>query len=72
MTDGNRLAEHYGDPVRLSHQDVMVDGLKLPERHHGVALHACGDLHRRLMQSGAQGAFAPAQSLTLLLPPDRG
>ncbi|MBW3198193.1 methyltransferase [Marinobacter nauticus] len=63
VTDGNRLAEHYGDPVRLSHQDVMVDGLKLPERHHGVALHACGDLHRRLMQSGAQ-ARLPRLSLS--------
>ncbi|MGC8120359.1 methyltransferase [Marinobacter sp. VGCF2001] len=63
VADGNRLASHYGDPVHLMPQDVMVDGLELPPQHHGVALHACGDLHRRLMKAGAQSRL-PRLSLS--------
>jgi len=54
VRDGNRLADHFGDPVSLQCQDVMADDLALPENSHGVALHACGDLHRRLIQRGSE------------------
>ncbi|MFN2360473.1 MAG: methyltransferase [Marinobacter sp.] len=50
VDDGIRLAEKFGDGVTLRHQDVMDEALSLPEGCHGVALHACGDLHRRLMR----------------------
>ncbi|MFO7993934.1 MAG: methyltransferase [Marinobacter sp.] len=53
VDDGNRLAGKFGDPVSLLCQDVMDDRLVLPAASHGVALHACGDLHRRLMRRGA-------------------
>lgn len=53
VEDGNRLALHYGDPVTLVRQDVLAEDLVLPPGHHGVALHACGDLHRQLMRRGA-------------------
>lgn len=53
VEDGNRLAGKSGDHVSLRCQDVMDDGLMMPSDTHGVALHACGDLHRRLMQLGA-------------------
>ncbi|BES73608.1 methyltransferase [Marinobacter nanhaiticus D15-8W] len=54
VADGNALAEHYGDPVRLHTQDVLDKDLIWPVRRHGVALHACGDLHRRLIVGAAQ------------------
>jgi hypothetical protein len=50
--EGNRLATHYHDPVTIQHQDVMAGDLPLPEGVHGVALHACGDLHRQLIRRG--------------------
>lgn len=49
VADGNVLAERYGDPVTLHTQDVLDENLVWPARRHGVALHACGDLHRRLI-----------------------
>jgi len=49
VDDGNRLAGKFGDRVTLRQQDVMDESLSLPGGTHGVALHACGDLHRRLM-----------------------
>lgn len=54
VRDGNRLAHQFADPVSLHCQDVMADDLVLPENSHGVALHACGDLHRRLIQRGSE------------------
>ncbi len=53
VNDGNRLAQHYRDPVQLYPQDVMASDLTWPAAGHGVALHACGDLHRQLIQSGS-------------------
>lgn len=50
VEDGNRLAQKFGDAVTLHCQDVMAEELEIPEAIHGVALHACGDLHRRLMR----------------------
>jgi hypothetical protein len=54
VEDGNRLVQRYGDPVTLVRQDVMADDLSLPPGAHGVGLHACGDLHRRLMTQAVQ------------------
>lgn len=54
VADGNRLARQFGDPVSLACQDVMADDLALPADIHGVALHACGDLHRRLLREGTE------------------
>lgn len=54
VEDGNRLAQKAGDAVRLICQDVMAEDLELPPGVHGVGLHACGDLHRRLIQQAAQ------------------
>ena len=53
VEDGNRLAAKFGDLVTLHCQDVMAEGLAMPRAAHGVALHACGDLHRRLMRRAA-------------------
>ncbi|OZB13145.1 MAG: SAM-dependent methyltransferase, partial [Marinobacter sp. 34-60-7] len=53
VEDGNRLARHYGDPLQIQAQDVLADEVSLPADHHAVALHACGDLHRRLLQRGS-------------------
>ncbi len=63
VADGNRLAKRYGDPVQLRHQDVMVEDLQWPDAYQGVALHACGDLHRQLLQTGS-AAQAPRLSLS--------
>lgn len=52
VDDGNRLAARYGDPVTLHCHDVMGDNLPWPLQVHGVALHACGDLHRKLIRDG--------------------
>ena len=57
VRDGNRLAQHFGDPVSIRCQDVMAEDLSLPSRHHGVALHACGDLHRQLLKRGSESGL---------------
>jgi len=53
VDDGNLLAGKFGDAVTLQCQDVMAENLTMPPDAHGVALHACGDLHRRLMRKVA-------------------
>ncbi len=63
VQDGNRLAAHFGDAVSLTCQDVMAEDLTLPGDCHGVALHACGDLHRRLVRRGS-GAGLPRLSFS--------
>ena len=57
VRDGNRLAQQFGDRVSIRCQDVMAADLSLPEHHHGVALHACGDLHRQLLQRGSKAGL---------------
>ncbi|MEQ9545486.1 MAG: methyltransferase [Marinobacter sp.] len=64
VMDGNRLVRRFNDDVTLHRQDVMAPDLTLSESIHGVALHACGDLHRRLIQrasehSAARVSFSP-------------
>ena len=49
VEDGNRLAERFADPVRIEAGDVMAGAANWHKAGHGVALHACGDLHRRLL-----------------------
>ncbi|HTN32990.1 MAG TPA: methyltransferase [Marinobacter sp.] len=63
VSDGNRLADHYQDPVAIQQQDVMAGDLQLPAGVHGVALHACGDLHRHLILQGAEAGL-PRLSLS--------
>lgn len=63
VEDGNRLARRFADAVTLNCQDVMADDLTWPTGCHGVALHACGDLHRQLMRRGS-AAGAPRLSLS--------
>lgn len=58
VADGNRLARHFNDDVTLHRQDVMAPDLTLSEGAHGVALHACGDLHRRLIRKVCEGGAA--------------
>ena len=58
VADGNRLAERYQDPVTIGLQDVMADDLHWPAGYQGVALHACGDLHRQWLVRGSR-ACAP-------------
>lgn len=60
---GNQHAEHFGDAVQIHCQDVMAKNLRLPENTHAVALHACGDLHRRLLKRGTAAAL-PRLSLS--------
>jgi len=63
VADGNRLARQFDDTVTLHCQDVMAEHLPWPADSHGVALHACGDLHRQLMRRGS-AAGAPRLSLS--------
>lgn len=63
VRDGNRLAKHFGDRVSIGCQDVMAADLALPDSYHGVALHACGDLHRQLLKRGS-GAGLPRLSIS--------
>ncbi|MCF5722478.1 methyltransferase [Pseudomonas syringae] len=46
---GQALSDHHGLPAAHRLQDVMADVSISPE-HTPVALHACGDLHVRLLQ----------------------
>ena len=57
VRDGNRLAQHFGDRVSIGCQDVMAPDLTLSDHHHGVALHACGDLHRQLLKRGSEAGL---------------
>ena len=60
---GAALAEAQGAPLELVHQDVMAPGVErwLTPTTHACALHACGDLHRRLLEQ----AVAAGTALTL-------
>ena len=46
---GQALSDHHGLPVTHRLQDVMAD-VSITSEHTPVALHACGDLHVRLLQ----------------------
>ncbi|WAT29089.1 methyltransferase [Pseudomonas sp. GXZC] len=49
ITAGQALSDHHGLPVTHRLQDVMAD-VAINPAHTPVALHACGDLHVRLLQ----------------------
>ena len=49
VASGQALSEHHGLPVTHRLQDVMAD-VAISAEHTPVALHACGDLHVRLLQ----------------------
>lgn len=57
---GNRLGAEDSNPVTLWHQDVMASDLvwPTPPPAQVVALHACGDLHRRLLTRAADSTLA--------------
>ncbi|WP_439860614.1 methyltransferase [Pseudomonas sp. MBLB4136] len=56
VADGQRLSQRLGLAARHLHQDVLaVDTAeRLQAEHTPVALHACGELHMRLMQLASQ------------------
>jgi hypothetical protein len=61
---GAALSQRHGMPAQHRQQDVMAPDLALDATHTPVALHACGDLHVRLMQRASaagcqQLAIAP-------------
>lgn len=64
VADGNEFARRHGLPVRLQRSDVMQAQAErwLNATRHAVALHACGDLHTRLLQAGIRAAL-PAFSV---------
>ncbi|WP_277961900.1 methyltransferase [Pseudomonas sp. RIT-To-2] len=47
---GRALSQHHHLSAEHQLQDVMADNCHLPEGRAAVALHACGDLHTRLLQ----------------------
>lgn len=49
IASGQALSEHHGLPVTHRLQDVMAD-VTISSEQTPVALHACGDLHVRLLQ----------------------
>ncbi|NVZ67908.1 methyltransferase [Pseudomonas costantinii] len=49
IASGQALSDHHGLPVTHRLQDVMADVSISPE-YTPIALHACGDLHVRLLQ----------------------
>ncbi|SFL87189.1 methyltransferase [Marinobacter zhejiangensis] len=58
VAEGNRLATKADMAVHLRQQDVMEATLAFPQGEHGVALHACGELHRHLLRQGVAGGAA--------------
>lgn len=54
VSKGNQLAKAAGDAVSIQQQDVLALKGFWPKQPHGVALHACGDLHRQLIQQAIQ------------------
>lgn len=63
IASGQALSDHHGLPATHRLQDVMAD-VAISTEHTPVALHACGDLHVRLLQLASaagckQSALAP-------------
>jgi len=53
---GNALANKHQVPQRVEQVDVFTSDVEnlIESRYHAVALHACGDLHVRLLKLGTQ------------------
>lgn len=54
VAKGNQLAKAAGVAVEIQQQDVLQLNGVWPEQTHGVALHACGDLHRALLKKAVE------------------
>ncbi|MCU7648614.1 SAM-dependent methyltransferase [Pseudomonas piscis] len=56
VASGEQLSRHHGLAASHVQQDVLADTVaaRLAAGHSPVALHACGDLHVRLMQLASQ------------------
>lgn len=56
VASGEQLSRHHGLAASHVQQDVLADTVaaQLAAGHSPVALHACGDLHARLMQLASQ------------------
>ncbi|UCZ82142.1 SAM-dependent methyltransferase [Pseudomonas sp. L5B5] len=56
VASGEQLSRHHGLPATHLQQDVLATtaAAQLTVEHSPVALHACGDLHVRLMQLASQ------------------
>lgn len=63
INKGNQLAKKAGVPVLLKEQNVLNLQGAWPKQQHGVALHACGDLHRQLLKKSVQNQL-PRLSLS--------
>lgn len=63
VNKGNQLAAKAGVAVLLEEQDVLNLQGTWPKQKHGVALHACGDLHRQLLKKSVQNQL-PRLSLS--------
>lgn len=55
---GERLAQRRGVPQEFVVADALTTGLPIAAGQHVVALHACGELHRRLICLGAEQGVA--------------
>lgn len=56
--DGAALAARLGLDQHFVAADALADGIDVPAGRHAVALHACGELHRRLIERGAAAGVA--------------
>jgi len=58
--EGTRLAARARLPVAMRRCDVLDESVQpwLGARRHALSLHACGELHRRLLQLAAQAGVA--------------
>lgn len=56
--DGEQLARRLGVSQQFVAADALAADLQAAAGHHAVALHACGELHRRLIRRGAEAGIA--------------
>ena len=54
---GERLAQRIGVPQEFISADALATDLPSAAGHHAVALHACGELHRRLIRRGVEAGI---------------
>jgi hypothetical protein len=55
---GEKLAQRGRSNQSFITADALTVDLRPMSNHHAVALHACGELHRRLIRDGAQAGIA--------------
>ena len=66
---GQEFADRLKLPMTFIHCDAFSDmaGSHLRSAEHAVALHACGDLHRRLIETGVASDIASLSFFPMLL-----